>query len=108
LPYYGNVNRCLPYLGKLGHTEALAYFKYQCKIFTVASCIQIRANSTTDFLQVPFLLPMPRPKKQQCHLARAFRLRKCEKRVEELSASVIKVVMQWPSQLSGRAGWSSR
>jgi hypothetical protein len=67
--------------------------------FHNASYIQIRANSTTDFLEVPSLLPIPRPKKQQCHLFGARCLRKCEQRVKELSASAVKVITQRPSQL---------
>jgi hypothetical protein len=43
---------------------------------------------------------MPRSKKQQCHLAKAYRLRKYEQRVEELSASATKLIMQRHSQLS--------
>jgi hypothetical protein len=43
---------------------------------------------------------MPRPKKQQWHLVRARCLRKSGQRVEGLSASAIKVIMQQDSQLS--------
>jgi hypothetical protein len=43
---------------------------------------------------------VPRSKKQQCYLAKAHRLRKCEQRVEELSASAVKLIMQRHSQLS--------
>jgi hypothetical protein len=43
---------------------------------------------------------VPRSKKQQCHLIKARRLRKCEQRVDELSASAVKLIMQRHSQLS--------
>jgi hypothetical protein len=43
---------------------------------------------------------MPRPKKQKPHLARACRLRECEQKVKELSASAVEVIMQRHSQLS--------
>jgi hypothetical protein len=47
-----------------------------------------------------FLLFFRPSKKQQCHLVKACRLRKCEQRVEELSASAVKLIMQRHSQLS--------
>jgi hypothetical protein len=53
-----------------------------------------------DFLQIPSLLPVPHSKKQQRYLVRVRHLRKCAQRVEELSASAVKLIMQWHSQLS--------
>jgi hypothetical protein len=41
---------------------------------------------------------MPRPKKQKSHLSKARRLRKCEQKVKELSASAVEVIMQRHSQ----------